>query len=131
MVGPDDVRLFDELTVTARGSVAGLISERMRSALEDRVLRTSLEAFWAANLNVAEAAKVLHIHPNTLRYRLGRIAERTGRDPHVLADLFELTTAARLIAAQRTEMTDRQPTRQQRPVPSRAARVGRSGRNGL
>jgi sugar diacid utilization regulator len=100
VVGPDDVRLFDELTVSAGRTVSGLIPERMRSALEDPVLRASLEAFSAANLNVADAAQALFIHPNTLRYRLRRIAERTGLDPHVLADLLELTAAARVLAAQ-------------------------------
>jgi len=99
VVGPDEVRLFDELTASAGGAVAGLIPSRMRSVLEDRILRASLEAFGAANLNVAEAAQALSIHPNTLRYRLRRIADRTGRDPHVLADLLELTAAARIIGS--------------------------------
>jgi carbohydrate diacid regulator len=50
-------------------------------------------------MNPGDAARALHVHPNTLRRRLRRIAERTGRDPFVLADLFELTAAARVIAA--------------------------------
>jgi hypothetical protein len=33
-----------------------------------------------------------------LRYRLGRIAEQSGRDPRRLADLLELITASRLLA---------------------------------
>lgn len=99
VVGPDEVRLFDELTASAGRAMAGLIPAAMRSALEDPILRTSLEAFGAANLNVAEAAKALSIHPNTLRYRLRRIADRTGRDPHVLADLLELTAAARVLGS--------------------------------
>lgn len=99
VVGPDEVRLFDELTASAGGAVAGLIPASMRSALEDPILRVSLEAFGAANLNVADAAQALSIHPNTLRYRLRRIADRTGRDPHVLADLLELTAAARIMGS--------------------------------
>jgi len=71
----------------------------MRSALEDPMLQASLDAFAAANLNVTDAAKELSIHPNTLRYRLRRIADRTGRDPHVLADLMELTAAARILGS--------------------------------
>lgn len=100
VVGPDEVRLFDELAVSAGRTVSRLIPEQTRAALQDPVLRASLEAFSAANLNVAEAANALFIHPNTLRYRLRRIADRTGRDPHVLADLLELTAAARVLAAQ-------------------------------
>ncbi len=97
--GPEELRLFDELTLSAERTVAALIPERTREVLEDPILRASLEAFSAANLNVAVAAHGLFIHPNTLRYRLRRIAERTGCDPHVFTDLLELMTAARILTA--------------------------------
>jgi sugar diacid utilization regulator len=34
-----------------------------------------------------------------VRYRLRRIADLTGRDPRRLADMIELISAARLVAA--------------------------------
>jgi hypothetical protein len=40
------------------------------------------------------------LHPNSLHYRLRRIAEITGRDPPTLASLLELIAAARLAAPQ-------------------------------
>jgi len=40
----------------------------------------TLEGFFACNGNHARAAEVLHLHRNTLLYRLGRIEELTGRD---------------------------------------------------
>jgi hypothetical protein len=96
---PDDVGLFDELTVSRDDDATQLIPEAMRSALADQVLRGTLEAYVAANLNVADAAASLSLHPNSLRYRLKRIAERTGRDPTKVADLLELIAASRLLPA--------------------------------
>jgi hypothetical protein len=50
----------------------------------------TVRAFAAASLNVTAAASDLGLHPNTLRYRLGRIAEQTGHDPRTFAGLVEL-----------------------------------------
>jgi DNA-binding PucR family transcriptional regulator len=41
---------------------------------ESHLLQT-LEAYYAADLSVPRAARALRIHPNSLRYRLGRIEE--------------------------------------------------------
>jgi DNA-binding PucR family transcriptional regulator len=38
------------------------------------------------------------MHPNSVRYRLRRIAQLTGHDPHHLTDLLELHSAARLLS---------------------------------
>jgi hypothetical protein len=59
-------------------------------------LRTALDAFVAANQNIVSAAQALDIHPNTMRYRLTRVAQVTGRDARNLADLVELIAAERL-----------------------------------
>lgn len=53
----------------------------------------TLEAFFACNLNIGEAAKQLFIHRNTLIYRLGKIKERTGYDPQVFHDAVSLQLA--------------------------------------
>jgi sugar diacid utilization regulator len=37
------------------------------------------------------------VHPNTVHYRLGRIATVSGRDPRRFEDLAELLTALRLL----------------------------------
>ena len=103
--GPADVLLFDELTGSGDENAARLIPETTRRLLGDGTMRTTIEAFFAADLNVSAAARALSLHPNSLRYRLGRIAEITGRDPRKLTDLLELIAAARLISA----TTTRQP----------------------
>jgi hypothetical protein len=50
----------------------------------------TIRAFSAADLNVARAAAQMHVHPNTVRYRLQQIAIRTGYDPRTFAGLVDL-----------------------------------------
>jgi DNA-binding PucR family transcriptional regulator len=50
----------------------------------------TVRAYAAADMNVARAAERLHVHPNTVRNRLGRIAVTTGHDPRTFAGLVEL-----------------------------------------
>lgn len=57
----------------------------------------TLRAFVAADGNVAETAKACFIHKNTLRYRLGRIAEVLGRDPAGPDTKFHLRMAFDLV----------------------------------
>jgi len=96
---PEDVPLFDELTASSGEDAARLVPDSTHRVLADRTMRDTLEAFFAADLNVAEAAAALALHPNSVRYRLRRIADLTGRDPRRLADMIELISAARVVAA--------------------------------
>jgi len=96
VVSPKDLRLFDELTV-GRDDAADLIPVAVRATLTQPETRLSLAAYVDANLNIAEAATRLHLHPNSLRYRLRRIAELTGLDPTLVSDLLELLAASRLM----------------------------------
>ncbi|HEV7865075.1 MAG TPA: helix-turn-helix domain-containing protein [Acidimicrobiia bacterium] len=54
-------------------------------------LLETLVAYLSADQNVNAAAEALHVHPNSLRYRLGRVEELLGRSvrsPATLADLY-------------------------------------------
>jgi hypothetical protein len=95
---PDDLRLFDELTASRSDDAGQLIPPALRKALADPQLRQTLQAWIDHDLNVAATAKVLCMHPNSVRYRLRRIAQLTGHDPHHLTDLLELHSAARLLS---------------------------------
>ncbi|MFD0276840.1 PucR family transcriptional regulator [Kitasatospora sp. NPDC127111] len=58
-------------------------------------LLDTLDAWFAADGSTAEAARRLHCHRNTVLYRLGRIADLTGRTPTRPVDAAELHTALR------------------------------------
>ncbi|MEM7342791.1 MAG: helix-turn-helix domain-containing protein [Chloroflexota bacterium] len=44
-------------------------------------LLQTLETYFDTNQTLQEAAHTLHIHPNTLKYRLGRVEQILGQDP--------------------------------------------------
>ena len=46
---------------------------------------------------VKRTAASLFVHRNTVLYRLQRVSEHTGLDPHLLPHLLDLITAARLM----------------------------------
>jgi len=64
--------------ITVRLSVCSIILGKFPAAVDPRF------------------GRALSLHPNSLRYRLRRIAEATGSDPRTLAGLLELIAAARL-----------------------------------
>lgn len=73
---------------------------------EDRdPLLDTLHAFLHNGGSADRAGRVLHCHPNTVRYRLNRVRELTGRslsDPLALAELATAAQAVRLHAIRRT-----------------------------
>ncbi len=53
-------------------------------------LREALLAWFAHDLDIVAAAKALHLHPNSVRYRLSRLEALLGRplrSPATIADL--------------------------------------------
>lgn len=86
-VGPDQLSTLDSLIEQLPGAqltpfVAQLIEplERLDRDRGTQHVRT-LRAFLAANGSLSETARELFLHTNTVRHRLGRIHEITGRDP--------------------------------------------------
>ena len=58
---------------------------------DDRMAAVAtIRAFADADLNVTRAAERMHVHPNTVRYRLRQIATRTGHDPRTFTGLVDL-----------------------------------------
>jgi DNA-binding PucR family transcriptional regulator len=67
--------------------VAKNLPEKLRAILDDDViqllkedpeLRKTMEVFLKRNSNVSMAAKKLHVHRNTLQYRLEKFTDKTG-----------------------------------------------------
>jgi DNA-binding PucR family transcriptional regulator len=90
--GPGNVTLFERLGVYRLIYAAEQLPE-LRTFLEEALgplqeydrqhgadLVRTLEAFFAANCSPKEAAALLHVHRNTVLYRLERITEITGLD---------------------------------------------------
>jgi DNA-binding PucR family transcriptional regulator len=74
-------------------------SEGVLSALRDHDrrrgsdLETTLRAYLELDGSYAETAGRLHVHVNTLRQRLSKITELTGRDPRRTSDQVDLVLA--------------------------------------
>jgi hypothetical protein len=64
-------------------------------------LEATLRAWYDQEMRVEDAARVLHLHPNTLRHRLRRFESATGatlRDPRTLVELWWALEHRRLSA---------------------------------
>ncbi len=66
----------------------------------DRTHRTelvrSVEVWLAQDRSTGSAARALHVHVNTLAYRLRRFAELTGQDITKMGDLVDVWLALRV-----------------------------------
>ena len=96
-----DLTPFEYLTLRDDAVARRMIDPRIeRFVAEDRArggsLIRTLVAYADADLNAKAAAEALLIHVNTAHHRLGRIAERTGRDLRRLSDVIDLLIAIRL-----------------------------------
>ncbi|MEV7775525.1 helix-turn-helix domain-containing protein [Kitasatospora sp. NPDC086791] len=94
----DDVLLEYQLTRPSRAR-AGLAA-LLEPLADTRELLTTLRTHLAGGLNRRHTASTLHLHPNTVDYRLRRIAALTGLDPARPADILRITAA---IAARTAE----------------------------
>ncbi|TFV60521.1 PucR family transcriptional regulator [Mycobacterium sp. PS03-16] len=75
-------------------AIAALDSEVMRP-LSDAgpALTETLDAYLDSGGAIEACARKLFVHPNTVRYRLKRIADFTGRDPTLPRDAYVLRVA--------------------------------------
>ena len=92
---------FDCLTLFGQDTARRRIPTAVRSFVADdvaegRVLITTLLEYVGSDLNVKLAAERLYVHPNTARYRLAKIEERTGTRLRRVADVLDLLIAIRV-----------------------------------
>ncbi|CAD5919806.1 PucR family transcriptional regulator [Streptomyces sp. KY75] len=105
--GPGVARFDDDplamLVAAAPAEAAHLVEVALRPVLDlpaaerSRLLQT-LEHWFASGGSADTAARSLFVHPNTVRYRLRRIEELTGRpltDPRTAADVRAALLAVR------------------------------------
>src|SRR6478672_2316710 len=76
-------------------AIAALDSDVMRPLAEaGPALAETLDAYLDSGGAIEACARKLFVHPNTVRYRLKRIADFTGRDPTLPRDAYVLRVAA-------------------------------------
>ena len=101
----DDVLLEAALSGTAPGPAARLAA--ILAPLDDSgpELLGTLDAYLANDADRRRTAAALHVHPNTLDYRLRRIGELTGRSPGTARGLQVLGAALTLRRVTKTVST--------------------------
>ncbi|MDT7652912.1 MAG: hypothetical protein QOI36_4318, partial [Pseudonocardiales bacterium] len=79
--------------------LAPLFTRAAATAQADVHLAEAVLAFADNGLSLAGAARALHLHPNSLSYRLDRWRERSGWDPRTGDGLVASLVALRLYSA--------------------------------
>ena len=105
MVALPVLSAFDCLALFGRDTARRRIPESVRRFVADdlaegRILTTTLLEYIACDLNAKLTAERLYVHPNTARYRLAKIEERTGCDLRRVADVMDLLIAVRVAEAE-------------------------------
>ena len=85
----EELRLLINLSHKDKEFFVEVISHLNKSGNKIELIQT-LQVYIEESGDINQVAKRLHIHRNTLNYRLDRIQQLTGRNPKVLIELFEL-----------------------------------------
>ncbi|MCW2690514.1 MAG: hypothetical protein JWR37_5404 [Mycobacterium sp.] len=99
-VGLDDVLIDHMLQGSAHAQ--GILAETLRPLTDydqehGTELLATLQAYVDTHFNLTKSAAILTVHPNTVVYRLRRIRELSGRDPHDVDDLVVLSLALKVL----------------------------------
>jgi DNA-binding PucR family transcriptional regulator len=103
LVGPADAASHELLLAVVDGSVTRAYAEQVLGPLVDwdlshgSTLVETLREFLAVGGRWTEAAQALHIHPNTLRYRLDRVEQLTSRSLADSGDRVDVYLALKLL----------------------------------
>ncbi|WP_223517389.1 PucR family transcriptional regulator [Nocardia sputi] len=108
---PERALLGDRAAIDALNEYLVLPLAAAGSSLAD-----TLDAYLDCGGAVETCARQLYVHPNTVRYRLKRIAEITGRDPMNPRDAYVLRIAATVGRLTRTRNESSTPAPEATPV---------------
>lgn len=93
----DDLGLYVVFGSVGTEKQIALSKRLLAPLLKEPDLLKTLRAYFDQNLNLTKAAGTLHIHRNTLIYRLGKIKELLGLDPELFDDAVQLKLALTLL----------------------------------
>ncbi|MGB3231489.1 MAG: helix-turn-helix domain-containing protein, partial [Mycobacterium sp.] len=88
--------LLPERALLGDATAAVALEAEVMRPLSDAgpALMETLDAYLDSGGAIEACARKLFVHPNTVRYRLKRIADFTGRDPTVPRDSYVLRVAS-------------------------------------
>ena len=88
--------LLPERALLGDATAAAALEADVMRPLSDAgpALMETLDAYLDSGGAIEACARKLFVHPNTVRYRLKRIADFTGRDPTVPRDSYVLRVAS-------------------------------------
>jgi DNA-binding PucR family transcriptional regulator len=99
IAGVDDLDLVELLiSEVPPERIRPKVNEVMDVLRRSSGLRETLETYFEHDLDIMRAAQALHVHHNTLRYRLSRVEEELGRSlkaPATIALLYVALAAER------------------------------------
>jgi carbohydrate diacid regulator len=84
------VGMFITLANTSQDRKAELAHQILSPLLRDEQLYKTVQTFLASGLNLTDAAERLHIHRNTLIYRLDKTKKLIGLDPRHFDDALQI-----------------------------------------
>jgi hypothetical protein len=87
---------LEALVLAESGRIEELTATAVAVARSQRHLAGTVEAFAAADMSIAATAAAVHLHANSVTYRLGRWGVLTGFDPRTFAGLAQSLIACRL-----------------------------------
>jgi len=99
VVSGDEVTTYQRLLATVPDEVRRTFATRVLGAVvdydtaHDAGLRETLETFLANSGSWSRTAAAMHVHVNTVRYRIARVADLTGRDLGRFEDRVDLLLA--------------------------------------
>ncbi|MFE4262867.1 helix-turn-helix domain-containing protein [Streptomyces sp. NPDC056883] len=93
--GVEQLDTLAELLSGVPPEVRGVFGTRTLGSLGDGMLRETLEVFLANNCSWTRTAEALHLHVNTVHYRIERVEALTGRDLSRLDHKLDLYAALR------------------------------------
>lgn len=101
---PEGIHRLEDVAVeyqlTRPGPARALLAGTVRPLLERPDLLATLDAYLRAGQDRRAAAAALHVHPNTVDYRLARVADLVGSDPTARSGAVPLRAALVALAAE-------------------------------
>lgn len=93
----DDLGLYVVFGSVSTEKQIELAKKLLSPLIKEPDLLKTVRAYFSNNLNLTKAAAELHIHRNTLIYRLGKIKDLVGLDPEAFEDAVQVKLALTLL----------------------------------